>query len=155
VICIWVWEFTSFDKLLETIFPWENRYDLPNIIYGFRISNVFTASILSLAIAVGLFLKNKIGWLLITGWFYFILINLFKSLAEDGLPDISMFFQLFFLLLIPVGFIFLMNRLKGIKQYHRIENKKQMSLNLWAIGIGVLLISLRLLKKFLVQSWLT
>ncbi|MEQ5790042.1 hypothetical protein J4E06_03195 [Muricauda sp. NFXS6] len=110
---------------------------------------------MSLAIAVGLFLKSKTGWLLITGWFYFILINLFKSLAEDGLPDISMSFQLLLLLLIPVGFIFLMNKLNGIKQYHRIENNKQMSLNLWAIGIGVLLIGLRLLKKYLVQSWLT
>ncbi len=154
VIGIWIWEFKSFDEVLGTIFPWEKRYGFANIIYGLKLSNLFTASIVSIALAIGLFLKKKAGWILITGWFYFFLFNFFNSLIIDGVPDTLIEFQLLLLFLIPIGFIILMNKFDGIKKYHGIENKNRIRLNFFAIGTGIILVGFRILKKNLLQHWL-
>ena len=47
------------------------------------------------------------------------------------------------------------NKFKGIKNYHQIEgNSSKLNLNLWAIGIGILLALVRIYKKNLLQHWL-
>ena len=151
MVGIWIWELKMFDDFLGVVVPWDERYDLPNIVYGLQISNMFTASIASIALLIGLFLKKKTGWILITGWFYFSLFNLINSLIIDGSPDTSIEFLLLLLFLIPIGFIILMNKFDGIKRYHGIENMHRIKLNLFAIGTGIILVGFRILKKNLLQ----
>jgi len=154
VIGIWIWEIKSFNELLNNLFIWEERYEVPNIIYGLQLSNLFTASIVSMVLIVGICLRNKTGWVLITSWFYFFLINFSRSLIKDGVPDTSIEFQLLLLFLVPFGFIILMNKFNGIKIYHGIENNNRIKLNLFAIGTGIILVGFLILKKNLLQHWL-
>lgn len=143
-----------FDEFLGIVFPWEERYDLPNLTYGLKLSNLFTASILSLMLGIGLFLRNKTGWILVTSWFYFVFSNFIKSLIEDKIDGFTDILGLLLLLAIPMALIYLMNKFKGIEKYHRIEGKSKLHLNLWAIGIGILLALIRIYKKNLLQQWL-
>ncbi len=113
---------------------------------------MFTASIASIALVIGLFLKKKTGWILITGWFYFFLFNFFNSLIIDGLPESPAEFLLLLLFLIPIGFIILMNKFDGIKKYHGTENEDRIKLNLFAIGTGIVLVGFRIIKKTLLQQ---
>ena len=154
VVGIWIWEFKKFDEFLGAVFSWEERYDLPNLTYGLKLSNLFTASILSLVLGIGLFLRNKVGWILVTSWFYFVFSNFIKSLIEDKIDGFTDILGLLLLLAIPVSLIYLMNKFKGIKNYHQIEGKSKLNLNLWAIGIGILLALVRIYKKNLLQHWL-
>ncbi len=115
---------------------------------------MFTASFAALVLGVGLFLKNNVGWTLITGWFYFLFTNGIRNIFEDGIKDATDFFQTLLFFIIPLSLIFLMNKFIGINQYHKIKNDKKLKLNLLAIGIGGLLAVFRLLKKNLLQQFL-
>lgn len=154
MVGIWIWELKAFDEFLGAVVPWEERYDLPNLIYGLKLSNQFTASILSLVLGSGIFLRNKIGWILITSWFYFVFSNFIKSIIENKIDGFMDILQLVILMVIPSTFIFMMNKYKGIEIYHRIKNNNKLYLNLWAIGIGILLALFRIYKKNLLQHWL-
>ena len=94
------------------------------MIYGLIISDAFTAAIASSVLGVGLFLKNKTGWILITGWYWFLITNGIRSIFEDGIKDSTDFFQALLFFLIPFCLIFLMNKFNGINEYHKINNDK-------------------------------
>ncbi|TDS20582.1 hypothetical protein DFQ03_0174 [Maribacter caenipelagi] len=154
VVGIWIWEITQFDEFLKSFYNWNERLEIPNILYGLAFSNVFTAAIASSILGIGLFLKNKTGWILITGWYWFLITNGIKSIFEEGIKDSTDFFQALFFFLIPLGLIFLMNKFNGISEYHKIQSSKKLKLNLLAIGIGILLAVFRVVKKNLLQQCL-
>ena len=154
VVGIWIWEITQFDEFLKSFYNWNERFEIPNMLYGLAISDAFTAAIASSILGIGLFLKNKTGWILITGWYWFLITNGIKSIFEDGIKDSTDFFQALLFFSIPLGLIFLMNKFNGISEYHKIQSSKKLKLNLLAIGIGILLAVFRVVKKNLLQQWL-
>ncbi|MEK6155690.1 hypothetical protein WIW50_20690 [Flavobacteriaceae bacterium 3-367] len=154
VLGIWIAETRQFDEVLAYSMPYENRWDLENVIFTLKLSNLYTASLLSIVLGIGIFLRNKVGWVLVTSWFYFVFSNFVKSIIEDKMDGIMDILLLLFLLAIPSAFIYLMNKFKGIEDYHRIKGKSKLNLNLWAIGIGILLAVLRIYKRNLLQHWL-
>ena len=154
VVGIWIWEVTEFDKFLKSFYNWNERLEIPNMLYGLKISDAFTAAIASSSLGIGLFLKNKTGWILITGWYWFLITNGIRSVFEDGIKDSTDFFQAILFFLIPLSLIFLMNKFIGINEYHKIQNSEKLKLNLLAIGIGILLAVFRIVKKNLLQQWL-
>lgn len=154
VVGIWIAETLQFIEVMQLMIPDENRWSKENIIFTIKLTNVFTASLLSLVLGIGIFFRNRSGWILVTSWFYFVLSNFFKSIIEDEIDGFMDILALLFLLAIPSAFIYLMNKFKGIENYHRIAGKNKLNLNLWAIGIGILLALLRVYKKNLLQHWL-
>ena len=151
---IWIWEITQFDEFLKSFYNWNERFEIPNVLYGLIISDAFTAAIAATVLGIGLFLKNKTGWILITGWYWFLITNGIKSIIEDGITDVTDFFQALLFFLIPLSLIFLMNKFNGISEFHKIQSSKKLKLNLLAIGIGILLAVFRVVKKNLLQQWL-
>jgi hypothetical protein len=139
---------------MELTIPGENRWSKGNVIFTLKLTNLYTASLISLFLGIGLFLKNKVGWILVVSWFYFVLSNFFKSIIQDRIDGFTDVLALIFLLSIPSAIIYVMNKFKGIENYHQIEGKNKWKLNLWALGIGLLLALFRVYKKNLLQHWL-
>tara|TARA_R110000868_G_scaffold399453_2_gene673204 strand:+ start:5243 stop:5770 length:528 start_codon:yes stop_codon:yes gene_type:complete len=154
VLGSWVWEVNQFDKILKNVFDWDQKLDLANFLFVLKLTDLFTASIAASVLGVGLFLKNNVGWTLITGWFCFLITNGIRTIFEDGINDTADFFQAFLFFLIPLSLIFLMNKFIGINEYHKIKIGKKLKLNLWAIGIGIFLVMFSVLKKNLLQQYL-
>lgn len=152
VLGIWFWELTEFDKFLKTFYNWNERLELRNVLFGLKITDIFTAAFAASILFFGLFLKNKVGWTLITGWF-FLITNGVRTIIENGIEDATDFFHTLLFFLIPLGFIFLMNKFIGINEYHKIQNSEKLKLNLLAIGISILLAVFRIVKKNLLQQW--
>jgi len=153
VLCIWIWEIIEFDEFLKSFYNWNERLELGNVLYALKFTNAFTAALAISILGIGLFVKNRVGWLLITGWFYYLIINGIATVFEDEINDMRDFFLYLFLFSIPIGLIFIMNRFIGIKQYHKIKKREKVKLNLLGIGIGVLITLFRVYKKNLLQHW--
>ena len=151
---IWIWEIKKFDEYLIVYNNLDERYELESILYGFKITNLFTASISSLILVLGLFLKNKTGWILVTGWYYLLITNVFQGIFETGIKDAPEFFHALLSFSIPISLIFVMNKFNGIKDYHKIKKSEMIRLNLLAFGVGILLAVFRVLKKYLLQQYL-
>ncbi|MEB8346818.1 hypothetical protein OO010_12220 [Flavobacteriaceae bacterium KMM 6898] len=154
VLGIWTWEVTEFDEFLKSFYNWNERLELRNVLFALKITDIFTAALAASLLGIGLFLKNRIGWTLVTGWFYFLITNGIRSVFEDGIKDTTDFFQVLLFFLIPIGLIFLMNKFSGINDYHKIKDGERLKLNLLAIGIGIVLAAFRVLKKNLLQQYL-
>lgn len=148
---IWIWEITEFDRFLKNVFDGNQKLDLANFLYALKITDIFTAALAALVLGIGLFLKNKVGWTLITGWFFFLITNGVRTIIENGIEDTTDFFHALLFFVIPLGFIFLMNKFIGINEYHKIQNSEKLKLNLLAIGIGILLAVFRIVKKNVLQ----
>ncbi|MEK6153985.1 hypothetical protein WIW50_12020 [Flavobacteriaceae bacterium 3-367] len=151
---IWVWEISKFNEVLSNMWEWDKKYYFPNMLYSFKITNMFSASMLALSFGIGLFFKNRVGWVLITGWFYFVCVNLIRNEIGEKIEDTAMFFQLLVLSVIPVLFIILMNTFDGIWEYHKIQKNNRIRLNLISIGVGLVLVGLLLIKKKMLPQWL-
>ena len=154
VLGIWIWEVTEFDKFLKSFYNWNERLEIGNVLYALKVTDIFTAALATSVLGIGLFLKNKVGWTLVTGWFYFLITNGITSIFKDGIKDAAYFFLALLFFLILFGLIFLMNKFIGINEYHKIKIDEKLKLNLWAIGIGILLAAFRVLKKNLLQQYL-
>ena len=152
VVGIWVWEIKQFDELLETMWAWEHQYDFANIWYSFKLVSPFNAAICSLLLGIGIFLKNRTGWILITAWFYYLCANFIRLILEENTINLADFSKPMFLVAIPVAFIILMNKYEGIAVYHRVESKSKVKLNFWSIGVGIALAALIIIKKNLLQQ---
>jgi len=144
VILLWV-IFITISELIEFFnyleLHWGRDYDFTKVWYILTITSVFRSVLFSIVPIIGIFLNNKIGWTLITSYFYFILINLFIQLRENELQNLS--FLIFFVLTIffLLSLIYIMN-LKKIRLKDYGINKSLIKINLIAfiIGLGLSLI---------------
>ncbi|WP_133645109.1 hypothetical protein [Zeaxanthinibacter enoshimensis] len=150
VVGVWIWELREFDDTLANMWGWEKRYEFANVIYTLKITNTFSASIISLSLGLGLFFKNRFGWILITGWFYYLCINLIKLVSGVLPKNTTDLFQLMFIS-IPICFIVLMNKFTGILEYHNVQTRGKLKLNLFAFVMGILLFAFLLGKKYMLQ----
>lgn len=152
VVGVWYWEIVQFMEFQNIYWEPKERYHVDSIIYSVKVTNLFTASILASMVAVGIFLKNRIGWLLISGWFYFLVINMIKLFIEEGFDNDSTFANLILLGSIPIIILIIMNKYTGVLNYHKLEGRKKIVLNLLALMIGVFLVVFRIFKSSLLQE---
>lgn len=111
-------------------------------VIGFNWStflSYFSAVLLVSLPMIGIFLKQKIAWVLITSYFYFLLISVaYISLSDWGsdflLPPKTIPLFIFFF----SCFIFLVNR-KGVYNYYDIPRSKLLLVNIIAFTVGMLL----------------
>lgn len=99
----------------------------------------FSAILLVCLPMIGIFLKQKIAWVLITSYFYFLLISVAYISLSDGGSDFLLLLKTIPLFILFFGcFIFLANR-KGVYSYYDIPRSKLLRVNIIAFTVGMLL----------------
>ena len=96
---------------------------------------------------IGIFIKRKIGWILIQSYFYFLISNLVFMATKDDLIDnelILMYIIVFFLLIL---IIILMNKKKISKLSYGIEKTELINKNIIAFIIGISMTAILVLIK--------
>ena len=103
---------------------------------------IFRAYVLPILIillpVIGIFIKNKAGWVLLTSYFYFLVFNgAFRLKMGELMP--SIFFVLLGILLFLAAIIFLMN-LKTIRNdIYKISKSQQIMHNIFATIVGIII----------------
>lgn len=82
---------------------------------------------------IGVFLKNRIGWICITHYFYFVFFNMliFIKSNKSELQDLEFVFFIFGVVLILSCFVIIMNK-KVITDYYKIPKKDILPNNIFA-----------------------
>ena len=105
------------------------------------------ASLILLIPFIGLFINKKIGWILITSYFYFVISNLFFSFNKSTLLDNKLLIINVIALSILIFILTLMNRKKISDLTYGITKNELPVLNLISSVIGIaitfLLVSLK------------
>lgn len=134
--------------LLQSYFGIEEDYWLANDFDGaFKIGlltdrMIFKAyvlpSLLLLLPVIAIFIKNRIAWILLTSYFYFLLVNgTFWMIMND--PTYSIFFTFLGIFLLAIGIIILMNLSNIRNDIYKISKNKQIIYNILATIVGILL----------------
>lgn len=103
--------------------------------------------IISLLPFIGVFIKRKIGWILIQSYFYFLISNLVFMVIKDDLIDNDLIF--FYVISFSILFliIILMNKKKISKLNYGIKKEELTSKNIIAFILGMLITLILLLIK--------
>lgn len=103
--------------------------------------------IISLLPFIGVFIKRKIGWILIQSYFYFLISNLVFMVIKDDLIDNDLIF--FYVISFSILFliIILMNKKKISKLNYGIKKKELTSKNIIAFILGMSITLILLLIK--------
>jgi hypothetical protein len=115
---------------------WGSEYDFEKVWFTLTTNSLFRPVLFLLPPILGLFLNNRIGWTLITSYFYFLLINLFIQLRENELQNLSFLFFFFLTIFILLSLILTIN-LKKIRVNHYGINIRLVGINLIAFIIGL------------------
>ncbi len=120
----------------------------PEIMYKVKkIFNTLRSSIFLLISLFGLLFKNKIGWLLITQYFYFVAFNMFRILLEGEYEFEMSLFSIVFIL-VTISVIYFLNRKSLYVNHFKIEKQQLLMLNSIALGIGLFLSLLLFFIKY-------
>ena len=141
--------FSEYNKLLvlhENMWSKED-HGLHTILATIKVSRVFQATAFMLIPVLGIFLKNKVGWVLVSSFFYFLGINLLVQLDQSDTLNIELvLFAVIFSIIIGV-IILLMNKSSNINKFHKTIQANRSLLNMVAAIIGFgLSITLIILK---------
>lgn len=129
------------------------EYSLDTIKHTLALTSDFTIFIFSIPFAVGLFLKNRTGWILIISYVYYLLINcIFQNYGSRNWDAILFCLSI---LLICIGLIFFMSKSITVLGYHNIKKVNKLELNFIAFLFGLLMsFSLLLYKEYVLPSWI-
>ncbi len=114
-----------------------SNYDFSSIIHSLKYSGRLHASVIISFPLLGVFLKNKLGWIFITFYFYFVLWFLLLQTFEEslisfeGIISFSAFASIFISLLI------IMNMTQVNFDYYKVKNNKLLGINVIAFTIGL------------------
>lgn len=107
------------------------------IIYKIKtIFNTVRPSIFLLIPLTGLLFKNKIGWLLITQYFYFIAFNMFRVLLESEYEFEVLLFSVIVILVIGTIIYFLNNKILYANHF-KIKQQQLLTLNNITLCVGL------------------
>jgi hypothetical protein len=115
---------------------WGSEYDFKKVWFTLTTNSLFRPVLFLMPPIIGLFLNNRIGWTLITSYFYFLLINLFIQLRENELQNLSFLFFFVLTIFILLSLILTINLKKIRVKYYRI-NSHLVGINTIAFMIGL------------------
>jgi len=115
-------------------------YSFNAVFQTIKTHSLFLMPLIFILPAIGVFVKNNIGWILITSYLYFLIAsNIVASYLElKNNQPIELLFVVFGLLLTLV-LILIMNRTSVAQDYYKIQKKKMIQINIVCFIIGLLI----------------
>lgn len=114
-------------------------------------TSTFRTSLLMLIPLIGVFMKTKIGWLLMLSFYYLWIILLIYAIIGTEFERDGAIIIVFFIMILPIIFIGVMNNTDNTVLTYKLERKELLKMNLAAFTIA--LIELALISFFnLTQS---
>ncbi len=111
-------------------------------LYNNRIGIVFL-----LLLVIGVFLKNKTGWVFLTTYFYFVLWFLLFSINQESLNNfVDIVFFLSFVLVVAILLI-IMNLEKVSFGFYKIDKNNSYGINIISCTLGLCVLTLLFLSK--------
>ena len=111
------------------------------------ICNTIRPSVFLLIPLLGLLFKNKVGWLLITQYFYFVAFNMFRILLESEY-EFKLFLFSVIIIVVVVTIIYFLNRKSLYANHFKIEKQQLLMLNSIALSLGLFFSILTFLLKY-------
>ncbi len=106
-------------------------------IWSIIVTRKLFISILILVIStVGIFVKSKIGWVLVTQYLYFLFWNMFFQSESSDFMYIEFFIFIIVLGLSIIGLILILNLKKSSLDYYKIEATNLLGYNIVSFVIG-------------------
>lgn len=104
---------------------------------------------------IGMLIKNRIGWILITTYLYFVFINVFVQ-ATNEFKTNYFFYSIIGVIILTS--IIIMNKSKDIHDYYKLFKNNFLSLNLYSfitgIGLSLILIIIKHYNMNILQDFL-
>lgn len=115
-------------------------YSFDAVFKTIKTHSLFLMPLIFILPTIGVFVKNNIGWILITSYIYFLIVsNITASYLEwKNNQPIELLFVVFGLLLTLV-LILIMNRTSVAQDYYKIQKKKMIQINIVCFIIGLLI----------------
>ncbi|WP_025742498.1 hypothetical protein [Aquimarina pacifica] len=133
--------FVSIRGYQETIFELglnhRNQYTISDFIELTTKRTYFRPSLLLLLPLIGVFIQNKIGWILTCSYFYFILTTSAYSTIFDGLKSYEEILFFATVLVVALLLAWIMNRKKIVQQVYRINPDDILITNTKAFSLGI------------------
>lgn len=112
-------------------------YDFLSIIHSLKYSGRFHASVIISFPILGVFLKNKLGWIFITFYFYFVLCFLLLQTFDESLISFEDIMSFSAFAVIFTSLLIIMNIKHVSFEYYKIENNKLLGNNVISFTIGL------------------
>ncbi|MFG6685851.1 hypothetical protein ACGK9U_04655 [Mariniflexile sp. HNIBRBA6329] len=111
-------------------------YDYYGTVYLILRAKLLFAVMLVTFPLIGVFSKNKYGWIFISFYFYFTILNVIFEFCREGFDDLeSVLLRILFISILGVLEI-IMNTKKISFFYYKIEKNKLLELNIISFTIG-------------------
>lgn len=117
---------------------YNREYSFFAIWYTLYTTSFFRPFLFFIIPFIGYFLKNKLGWVLLTSYFYFLFVNIFFQLRASELQDFYFMLKTVLVLIFIFSLIFIMN-LKKIRFKHYGITKFLISINTLSCLLGLCL----------------
>ncbi len=124
---------------LQDYFDFTGDYHGISSIYDTSISHgYFRPALILLIPTIGIFIKKKVGWILITSYFYFVLTNiLFSFILHDDYNDYIIILSVMGIITLIVFIVIIMNTKKISLTKYNIQRSVLILYNIAAFIIGV------------------
>jgi len=143
VSIIWgIYEYNDYQEVTGNEIYWPIDYYFGNVIFYF-----FRPTVFLFAPIIGLFLKNRIGWILLTQYYCFLLLNMFIQMLNFDELVASDYLLYIIIVLIVVGLLLILNSKKVSFDYYKIKKEKLLINNMYSFMIGLLFSLLLLIVK--------
>ncbi|WP_299123905.1 hypothetical protein [uncultured Winogradskyella sp.] len=114
-----------------------NNNSLTDCLQVIFTTSIFRTSFLMLIPLIGIFLKSKIGWLLILSFYYLFLITILYTGFETEFERDGTIVILFFIFILPIVFIGVMNNEDNTNVYD-INRSELLKMNIASITIALI-----------------
>jgi len=117
------------------------EYDLDATISSLTLCHDYRVSLFIFIPIVGIFIKNKLGWVFITSYIYFIQINFVSQNYMDNI------LLLCFSTIILLAILLIINTKTSILTYYKVTSKNNVVINTIALLLGATLSYLLIVLK--------
>ena len=130
--------FQDFSRIHEINFEFGNDYSFKSIFHTLTNHSSFRYYLFFVTPLIGVFLKNNIGWILITSYMYFLIAGCILQLFFEEFLDISLLFFIIFWIsgLVALILILILNLKNSSIQYYRIIKQKLLGYNVISFVSG-------------------
>ncbi|WP_396601186.1 hypothetical protein [Algibacter sp. R77976] len=138
----------GYNRLVElNFFIYDDELNFYNFLDLIVTHKVFRPLIILIAPTIGVFLKNRYGWVFITSYFYFLICSICSVFFEDGFSDYKDILLFVSIVLLITLIIIIMNIKKVSFHFYKINKIKLLGLNLVSFVVGMCSFILLLISK--------
>jgi hypothetical protein len=128
--------FKEFRIIHEIDFGFDKDYSFKSLLHTLTNHSLFRGSLILIPPLIGVFLKNKFGWVLITGYVYFFLGSTILQVSFQEYLDFEFILLVIVLISILMSFLLILNFKKSSIQYYKVGKEKLLGYNVISFVCG-------------------